>query len=295
MMDLLIDGVIVTTISSVSDGASKNTDKIVKSTANTWQINRSEEEKTRDTKQGKMAEALFENYIQSNTSLLYISYDTLRNDDFKKHAPFDGILCKGNIDNSITEKFVDLLHVDILKPHKGNAVKLSGELLKYAREHDIHIVEIKSTKVNKTKKKKSGISDYSDSKQVERLIRIIKKNDDFLAYPKDKRSGNYETTNEYISYLINLEIIPTGLSEDKQFNLFCEYEKDNAVPDIFVRVYLDNDNDKALLMGYLDKEHFYSKGMCVKRMNNFRKSSYAIYLAKSLCDAISLTELESNI
>lgn len=71
--------------------------QIVSHTANTWQANRGRAEKGRDTKQGKQAEqavSLF--FSKYHTSVKYISYDTIRTDNFLKHAPFDGVLVDYN-------------------------------------------------------------------------------------------------------------------------------------------------------------------------------------------------------
>lgn len=71
--------------------------QIVSHTANTWQANRGRAEKVRDAKQGKQAEqavSLF--FSKYHTSVKYISYDTIRTDNFLKHASFDGLLVDCN-------------------------------------------------------------------------------------------------------------------------------------------------------------------------------------------------------
>lgn len=82
--------------------------QIVSHTANTWQANRGRAEKGRDTKQGKQAEqavSLF--FSKYHTSVKYISYDTIRTDNFLKHAPFDGLLvdCNKVSKTILAEKF----------------------------------------------------------------------------------------------------------------------------------------------------------------------------------------------
>ena len=74
-----------------------NVSQIVSHTANTWQANRGTAEKGRDTKQGKQAEQAVSLFFAKNySSVKYISYDTIRTDNFLKHAPFDGVLVDCN-------------------------------------------------------------------------------------------------------------------------------------------------------------------------------------------------------
>jgi hypothetical protein len=71
----------------------KTTAAIAKQTQDTWQANRTAEEKHQDTACGKIAEHLVEEYFQSNlTQLQFLSYDEFRKNNYKKHAPFDALV-----------------------------------------------------------------------------------------------------------------------------------------------------------------------------------------------------------
>ncbi len=77
-----------------------------KNTQNTWQKDRKNNEKRADTNIGKLAENIFEQYLEKQIrSLRFFSYDSFRKDNFRKHAPFDGIILRNNYDKNIVRTY----------------------------------------------------------------------------------------------------------------------------------------------------------------------------------------------
>lgn len=64
-------------------------DTIAQNTKNTWQPDRGSGEMHSNTKQGKIAEVIVEEFIRRyyNKQLSTLSYDKIRNDRNEKHAP----------------------------------------------------------------------------------------------------------------------------------------------------------------------------------------------------------------
>ena len=67
-------------------------EEIVKNTCNSWQVNRSYEEKMEDTMVGKIAEYVLKDHIKTYSNYCILDYDDFREDDFKIHAPLDCII-----------------------------------------------------------------------------------------------------------------------------------------------------------------------------------------------------------
>lgn len=258
-------------------------------TANTWQGNRSSEEKLADTKQGKDAEAALSLYIQEYRDFEYISYDDIRNDKLKKHAPFDGLLYK----NNKTNKFIiDSCIFKILKDIENDTYgRISIETRNILRQNDIYTVEIKSTKVNDKKKAgtfKTDINDYD----YEYLTKKIKY-DDYFIYPhfcRDTTSNLITNFDEYCSYIENNKLI---IAKDKKEleNKIFEIEYSNS-SDIQIRVYVDEEIGKFFLMGYILVEDIIKQ----KNISKFPsdKSQNALYYKTKLSTGNSLNLLFSE-
>lgn len=266
--------------------------KIVAHTANTWQANRGVEEKGRDTKQGKQAEeavSLFYSKYQSNVK--YISYDTIRTDNYSKHAPFDGVLIntKNVTDKTITEIFAKI-NQEIEQGSYGN---ITPELRTEMHDAGIFTVEIKSTKVNDRKRSAVNFSSYNDNTQIKKFLTAICK-DDFLTCPHFIRTGDYDWDSYclYVQQKIPELCSLTGITLK---NAVKEIELAN-MDDFYIRVYMDEIYKKALILGFISKEDFMSSPY-IKKMVLTGKSEDALYLARNLSarkpleDLISLMEI----
>lgn len=265
--------------------------QIVSHTANTWQANRGTAEKGRDTKQGKQAEqavSLF--FSKYHTSVKYISYDTIRTDNFLKHAPFDGVLvnCNKVSKTTLAEKFAKI-NKEIADGLHGT---ISPELRAELYDAGIYTVEIKSTKVNDKKRTAASFSSYDETVQIKKLLTAICV-DDFLTYPHFRRTGDYDW-NSYCSYV--QRIVPelssfTGIALQ---NAVKEIEL-ASMDDFYIRVYMDEIHNKALILGYITKENLVNPPY-IKKMPQRNKSEKAMYLAKNLSvrkpleDLIALVE-----
>lgn len=76
------------TISPLPNFNLKSAQIIANNTANTWQQDRSQDWKNKDTNLGKIAEEVFEIYIKNNKPWTkYLSYDSFRTNNFKKVPP----------------------------------------------------------------------------------------------------------------------------------------------------------------------------------------------------------------
>lgn len=123
----------------------------------------------------------------------------------------------------------------------------------------IKIVEIKSTRVTQRHK------NYRGDIVFEKILM-----DDFLTYPKYLRNSEDITTKEkYYSYC-----------KMKNSNYDLKEELSN-MSDIYIRVYMDDNQKKGFIIGYIDKYTFFNN-MQLKKMEKFRKSERALYWAVNL-------------
>lgn len=95
MIVFLVNGVLIIDYKNIIDDEI-NTDYLSDHTMNTWQSDRTAEDKLSDTLIGKHAEAAVETALNVIGITDYHSYDSFRADDFKEHAPFDGVICSNN-------------------------------------------------------------------------------------------------------------------------------------------------------------------------------------------------------
>ena len=86
---------------------------------------------------------MFENYIEAkNSGIKYMSYDVFRDDNYSKHAPFDGFLYDTRspfLDEGIVRVTEDV--------NKHNYGKLKDETFAWLTSHHVYTVEIKSSKI----------------------------------------------------------------------------------------------------------------------------------------------------
>lgn len=161
--------------------------QIMNYTAETWQPDRPKKERECNIEQGKIAEEITERFIRQYYSqeLSLKTYDEIRNDDFKKHAPFDFLLWKtGTVNIAFIE---EAIRQDIARtPNKF--VKLSNVTRRLCRTLGVKIVEVKSTNIRNDLKVESDFTgDYDNVKSVQKLLETIRRKDDVFCYPKLKR------------------------------------------------------------------------------------------------------------
>lgn len=149
--------------------------QIINYTAETWQPDRPKKERECNIEQGKIAEEITEQFIRQYYSqeLSLKTYDEIRNDDFKKHAPFDFLLWKtGTVNIAFIE---EAIRQDIARtPNKF--VKLSNVTRRLCRTLGVKIVEVKSTNIRNDLKVESDFTgDYDNVKSVQKLLETIRR------------------------------------------------------------------------------------------------------------------------
>lgn len=252
---------------------SKETDLIAHYTQNTWQLDRSQTVKKSDTTLGKTAEMAVFKYIKKNLNQLqYLPYDYFRVDNCKKHAPFDGLIFKKDINNNILKNIIDKINQQVSLVKHG---QIDALLKQECLHHHIYTVEIKSTRIT---------SRHYNS-NILNLNKIL--NDDFLEYPKYTRTDPYNIIHNLDDYIRFIHQ-STGLHQSKEDILL---EEKRNMKHIYIRVYIDESQSIAYIIGCISYKTFIQKGM-IKRMPQTNKSEYAVYWACPLHNGESIDILQ---
>lgn len=280
---------------SSDDVNDDSVEQIISNTEETWQKDRTEEEKTKNTEQGKTAERIVERCINEEhaETIDCLSYDEIRNDGLKKHAPFDFLVWeKGTVN---VEPIIVSIQNDISQSN-NSFVRLSSYSRKLCRDNNVKIVEVKSTNIRQQYKDDSGFNgDYSDDSEVLKLANHIRTKDDVFCYPYYKRSEDSEdyTIDDYCEYVKSREFKLSGYVGEELRHKVIELEQEKQCSDIFIRVYLDEEQKQGIIIGWLDREHLLDYEVVLKKMKKPNKSEKAIYLAKNLAETISITRLDT--
>lgn len=270
-----------TTTGNVASGALKGS---VSGAAETWQPDRPKKERECNIEQGKIAEEITEQFIRQYYSqeLSLKTYDEIRNDDFKKHAPFDFLLWKtGTVNIAFIE---EAIRQDIARtPNKF--VKLSNVTRRLCRTLGVKIVEVKSTNIRNDLKVESDFTgDYDNVKSVQKLLETIRRKDDVFCYPKLKRreSDPGYCLDDYCREVQERFSEFDGCKGENLRRRVIAWECENQCCDIFVRVYLDRPAKKGFVIGWMQKEELLDDTVQFKRMRQKNKSELALYFAKNL-------------
>lgn len=261
-------------------------DQITDNTVETWQPNRENIERGSNVEQGKVAEEIvaqfLERYFANKISLK--SYDEIRNDDFRKHAPFDFLIWEtGTTDISPIELSIQN---DISKT-PNQIVRLSAYTRRLCKEANVKIVEVKSTKIRDAQKKNSGFNgNYDDQNEVIKLINEIKRCDDIFCYPHFKRSDISEaySMKDYCQYVKCQEASLANLKGEQLRQRVIDLEVAHQCSDVFVRVYLDQEAKRGFVIGWMQREQLLDYTVSLKKMVQKNKSEMALYFAKNLTE-----------
>lgn len=274
----------------------KTISEIAENTDNTWQPERPPEETIENTLQGKVAEKMFEEYINTEFSehLEVMAYDLIRCDHNEKHAPFDFLIWEK--DKSDIFAVVQSIQSDIRTSY-GRFVKISEATRTLCKREKVKIVEVKSTKIANRHKQRGFSNDYSDDVSVTGLSDYIVKNDDFLCYPLLKRK---EAREDYtvVDYCIEYQQKNPQFADLHGKILLERVLKDECrkqLCDIFVRVYVDEIYKRGLALGWITKEQMYSGDVKLKRMKQEGKSEQALYWAKRLTNLRKMEDVEDAV
>lgn len=252
--------------------------KIAANTSNTWQRNRTEEDKLRDTCLGKFAEKALKQYLSDgchNGLNPYIAfYDEFRIDEFKYH---------NSIDFLFSTQIHHLLNAQgyIQKNLSSPNAKISEVHRKAFRDGKVNIGEIKATRIPNDSKQRLRTNGQPD------IAKIL--GDDFLAYPSFTRtSSTIHTKQDYFKEINN----NTGLSVSE----ILEQEEKNLM-DWYFRVYIDEKEEighcNAYIVGALPKLDFVNN-FHIKKMAQQNKSESAIYLAVPFSYGMPISDFKKN-
>ncbi len=241
----------------------EETELISSHTVNTWQMDRTSAVKKLDTTLGKTAEMAFIKYAEKHlVNFEYLPYDSIRNDHFTKHAPFDGLIYRKNIDKKVLNTLINEITSQVSISATG---QINDQLKHKCLSSHVYIVEIKSTRITQRH--------FSDGTIDLRKILT----DDFLDYPKYLRIDTYNQINDFNDYL---DYVNKKFALHLSKNDILEEEKNN-MKHIYIRVYVDEANTQAYIIGCISHNGFI-KNCSIKKMYQKFKSEFAVYLACKL-------------
>lgn len=268
-------------VKNVNDFVKKdeNIETIIQTTQETWQKDRTEQSKKQDTELGKLAENIVEGYIKTNMKdITYLSYDDFRKDEFKKHAPFDGLIYSKKTTVKIQD-FINAINKEVEDNQYG---KISDGLKNKLHQNKIYIVEVKSTRVSE---QRHFVANKID---LDKLLE-----DDFLEYPKYLRVDKFDTMNNMGAYIDFCKKYRSFKCND---NIDClnkiKNEELSNMRHVYIRVYIDIKNSIGYIIGYITNVEFI-KNLNLKKMVQPGKSEKALYLSCSLRNASDLEELNN--
>ena len=269
-------------------------DQITENTAETWQPDRETNERGRNTEQGKIAEEIVEQFLSHffANRISSKSYDEIRNDGFRKHAPFDFLIWEsGATDVSPIELSIQ----NDITNTPNQFVRLSEYTRRLCKDRNVKIVEIKSTKIRDSLKRDSGFNgNYDDQVEVLKLVNEIKRCDDVFCYPHFKRSDtaiNY-SIDDYCQYVKRQDESLANLNGEQLRRRVIDLEVIHQCSDIFIRVYLDQEAKRGFVIGWMQREKLLDYAVLFKKMVQRNKSERALYFAKKLTEVEGLDLLQ---
>ena len=278
MITIILNGVILLDWKNIDNVDNISIPKLTKNTANTWQSDRTEEEKAADTMIGKLAEAAFIESLKILGIKGYVSYDEIRDDDFKLHAPFDGVFSRG-----LSKETNDFINLAV----RNEGPKLCAKTRSILRSKGVLTVEIKSTRLAKKYKEKAGFKSYGSEKELTSLVETLR-DLDYLTYPFFTRYGEM-SFDQYCAFAEKK--INSGLKGERLREKIKSIEKGNS-DDLYVRVFVDEESKKCLVMGWIDSDRFFGDPETHKLILP-GKSEVPLYFVKAIRKGNSLTELNS--
>ncbi len=273
-----LQNVVVIDYSDITSSKTVNVSDIVNHTVNTWQYGRSYVEKQKDTELGKLAEDAVISVFNQLGIEGYHSYDSFRGDEFKLHAPFDGVFTE-----KLTKEIIDFINESVQE--EGN--RLSIETRNQLRSYNAYTVEVKSTRLASKYKQRANFSTYDNIDSLTRLVDSLM-NLDYLTYPHFTRYGDM-SFNQYCNFVEKR--LNTGLSGDDLFNYIKNLELSYAT-DIYIRVFMDEVEKKALVMGWIDRNTFFNPPETHKLILP-GKSEVPLYFVKALKKGFNIKLLKN--
>lgn len=267
--------------------------KIVSHTHNTWQHDRPVSEIRENTIQGKRAEIVIKKLLAENSASRFMAYDKLRKDDFLKHAPFDGIVYRQDVEENILEDILNRINDDVCNS-PGDSGTINVKTREYMEEHGIYTIEIKSSLLQDPRDYRSMSHKQKGQrtqKDYEVLCQYIERFYDYFVYPHFCRDNlKISTFYDYTKYVRdNYE----NFSRNKQEFLheLMTIEFDNACH-IYTRVFFDLFTDEIIIPGYVIKARFYEEPRIQKMPSP--KSKNAIYYMYHMKYGSSILDIDRD-
>lgn len=270
-------------------------ENIVSHTHNTWEHNRPISEIRENTIQGKRAELVIERLLEEYSTIRYISYDVFREDNFEKHAPFDGIIFNVSVSESKLKEAVERVNDDV-RNRIGDSGLITVETREFLENTGIFTIEIKSsllqdprdykTMIHKQKKLRTD-EDYAA------LCGYIKSFYDFFVYPHYCRDDPFIAS--FYDYTIYVrekhpDLAGNCSTKDFLFHLLRE-EFDNAC-NVYTRVFFDILSDEIIIPGYITKTRFFEEPRIMKMRSP--KSKNAIYYMFHMCFGMNILKIDKD-
>ncbi|MCI8799866.1 MAG: hypothetical protein HFH88_08630 [Lachnospiraceae bacterium] len=288
MKFLEIDGAIISRIPGDEEIDMDLIDLIVHNTRNTWQAGRREEEKRRDTIQGKKAELVFERYIAEHTGHRYLSYDDFRSDGFQKHAPFDGLLIGRDTRREVERESIHAINREIAEGSEVGTI--SPDLRKKLEDKGIFTLEIKSSSLKN--RDYEGV-DNAVRRTREACGQIVRNLErwDFFVYPHYLRtSAEVKNFYDYTEYVRTYEEgFPQGNERFLRLLMIDEYEH---ASNLYTRFYFDYAKEHIYLPGYILKEDFF-RNPRIMHMPGI-KSGMALYYMYGLRNRTPFSDIDRD-
>lgn len=283
-----VDGVLICNIPDKKCLDGDEVTKIASYTVNTWQQNRGEAETYDNTVQGKLAEYALEQYLERQTSIRYLSYDKFRSDNFKKHAPFDGLIFSAHQRKDVLDQCIEVINNEV---YNNGAGQITERLRETLVEHGVFTIEIKSSQLrDKDYKGVLHIDHDRTDEDYKCIVENIRKWDYFVYPHYTRRSDQIASFYEYAEQVRRqAEYADLGNQEFLKKLMLKEYR--NAC-DIYTRLYFDYKTDEIFIPGYILKLAFYRNPHIGKMPGG--KSGMALYYMRSISLGTTFLKMEKD-
>ncbi len=262
--------------------------KIASHTVNTWQKNRGWQETLADTAQGKMAEFVLENYLEKKTDVRYLSYDKFRADEFRKHAPFDGLIYSVSVKQDDLNECIRGINSEVANHSAGQISEGMRERLEACR---IFTLEIKSSKLRE--KDYQGVEHVRSPRTLNDYKTIIAniKKWDYFVYPfYTRRSDQISSFYEYAEFVRQRDEF--GGQGNQAFLRELILKEFRNASDIYTRLYFDGQSNEIVIPGYMLKENFYRNPKIGKMPGG--KSGKALYYMRGIAEGSTFVDIDHD-
>ena len=289
------DDVVVCPVPEESELDMIEINNIVEHTHNTWQHDRPISEIRENTIQGKRAEIVIEYILAENSESRYLSYDRLRRDGFKKHAPFDGVIVSAAIEDTVLTEAINRINEDV-RNSPGDSGVITIETREYLENNGVFTVEIKSSLLQDPRDYRNMVHKEKETRTDEdysALCTYIKTFYDYFVYPHYCRDNeNITSFYDYTTYVrrMNPELVE-GKGKKEFLSELMQTEFNNAC-NIYTRVFFDVLSGEIIIPGYIIKARFFEEPRIMKMPSP--KSKNALYYMFHMRFGRNILEIDND-